>query len=126
VPRDLATATVQSLKKAGFKVLMPWPDEEPPSAAETPDLFLWESSPKSTGLPGGSGRTHPMLFPPPAPFLLAGGLDGCNVKERWAAMPPDARRNCLGFDAASRLEETPGRKSPHKVTAFVQESHSLR
>ncbi len=60
-----------------------------------------------------------MAFPPPGPFLLAGGLDGTKLADRSDALPSAARPHLWGFDAASRLEARPGLKDPAKVTAFV-------
>ena len=112
------------LQADGRKVLLPWPDEpdQEPLAA---DLYLWETSPKLSGLLGGSGQGHPMAFPPPGPFLLGGGLQGALLPGRLASMPASARPRCRGFDAASRLERAPGRKDPDLVTAFVRSAHEL-
>ncbi|HCZ33127.1 MAG TPA: hypothetical protein DHV93_06535 [Holophagaceae bacterium] len=60
-----------------------------------------------------------MAFPPPGPFLLAGGLGGDNLAARAAMIPSAARAQLRGFDAASRLEAAPGIKDPLKVAAFV-------
>jgi phosphoribosylanthranilate isomerase len=118
-PRALAR-----LRAGGRRVLLPWPDQpgQDPLAA---DLYLWETSPAATGLPGGSGRGHAMAFPPPGPFLLAGGLDGPALAGRLARMPGSDRARCRGFDAASRLESAPGRKDPARVAAFVNLAHAL-
>jgi len=112
------------LRAEGRRLLLPWPDEPDQPALEA-DLYLWETSPRATGLLGGSGRGHAMAFPPPGPFLLGGGLDGAVLEERFASMPAAARARCRGFDAASRLEAAPGRKDPAKVAAFVQTVHDL-
>ncbi|WP_243286186.1 phosphoribosylanthranilate isomerase [Geothrix terrae] len=109
---------VASLREAGLAVLLPWADE--PGQVPIPaDLYLWEPSAMQTGVAGGSGQGHAMAFPPPGPYLLAGGLDGANLPGRAAALPPLARAALRGFDAASRLEAGPGRKDPAKVAAFV-------
>lgn len=106
------------LRKAGCFVLLPWADEA--GQEDLPaDLYLWEPSPAATGVPGGSGQGHPMAFPPPGPFLLAGGLGGDNLAARAAMIPSAARTQLRGFDAASRLEAAPGIKDPAKVAAFV-------
>lgn len=109
---------VTLLREAGLFVLLPWADEpgQPPVPA---DLYLWEPGAAQTGVPGGSGQGHAMAFPPPGPFLVAGGLDGANLAGRMAALPSAARPGLRGFDAASRLEAAPGRKDPAKVAAFV-------
>jgi phosphoribosylanthranilate isomerase len=111
------------LRGDGRRVLLPWPDED--QAPDPADLYLWETSPRATGLLGGSGRGHPMAFPPPGPFLLGGGLDGAALARRLALMPPGARGRCRGFDAASRLESAPGRKDPARVAEFVRNAHDL-
>ncbi len=115
---------VAALLTYGFWVLLPWADEA--GQAELPaDLYLWEPDPKKTGLAGGSGQTHPMLHPPPGPFLLAGGLDGANLRDRVGALPTAALPDFRGVDAASRLERAPGRKDPAKVRAFLAAARSL-
>lgn len=115
---------VRLLHEAGLFVLLPWSDE--PDQAEIPaDLYLWESSPKATGLAGGSGQNHAMAFPPPGAFLLAGGLDATNLSERVAALPASARAHFRGVDAASRLEASGGIKDPAKVSAFIRTAHAL-
>jgi phosphoribosylanthranilate isomerase len=106
------------LRAAGLFVLLPWADE-PGQAAVPADLYLWEPSPAQTGVAGGSGQSHPMAFPPPGPFLLAGGLDGTNLADRITALPLEVRLHLRGFDAASRLEAASGVKDPAKVAAFV-------
>ncbi len=112
------------LREAGLFVLLPWPDE--PGQLDVPaDLYLWEPSPATTGVAGGSGQGHAMAHPPPGPFLLAGGLDGTNLAERLSRLPLEARLNLRGFDAASRLEEAPGRKDPGRVAAFIRSAHTL-
>jgi len=115
-------AGLAPLREAGLSIILPWPDE-PGQAEADVDLYLWETSPKATGLPGGSGRGHAMAHPPPGPFLLAGGLDAEALAGRFAALP--AGGACRGFDAASRLEDAPGRKDPAKVKLFVQAAHLL-
>jgi phosphoribosylanthranilate isomerase len=109
---------VARLRAAGLFILLPWADE-PDQATVPADLYLWEPGAAQTGVVGGSGQGHAMAFPPPGPYLLAGGLDGDNLLARAAALPPAARSGLRGFDAASRLEAAPGRKDPSKVAAFV-------
>lgn len=111
-----------ALRAEGLRILLPWPDEPGREGAQA-DLYLWETSPKSTGVPGGSGRAHGLLHPPPGPFLLAGGLDGSVLAGRASLLP--GRPECRGFDAASRLERAPGRKDPDLVAAFVRAAHRL-
>ena len=113
-----------ALRKEGFEVLLPWLDE-PGQAPAAGCLYLWEPGPGRTGLEGGSGQANPLAHPPPGPYLLAGGLDGANLAERLAALPGEARPHLRGFDAASRLEQSPGVKSPEKVRAFIRAARAL-
>lgn len=110
------------LRAAGLSLLLPWADEadQEPLPAE---LYLWEPSPAQTGRPGGSGEAHAMVFPPPGPFLLAGGLDGTRLGPRAAALSEEVRPLLRGFDAASRLEASPGLKDPQRVAAFITAAH---
>ena len=115
-------AGLEILRAAGLRILLPWPDEA--GQVPTPaDLYLWETGAKATGLLGGSGVGHAMVHPPPGPFLLGGGLRGDVVAERHGALPTFPE--CLGFDAASRLERSPGRKDASLVGAFVRAAHGL-
>jgi phosphoribosylanthranilate isomerase len=115
-------AGLEILRARGLRILLPWPDE-PGNAPISADLYLWESSPRATGLPGGSGQAHGLAHPPPGPYLLAGGLRGDLLASRREALPAHPR--CAGFDAASRLERDPGRKDPDLVAAFVRAAHAL-
>ncbi len=124
VPAHRRALVLQQLKSHGYFVLLPWSDEAGQQAFEA-DLYLWEPSPLKTGLAGGSGQSHYMVHPPPGPFLLAGGLDGKNLRECWGRVPDTARPNLRGFDAASRLEASPGFKDPVKVSAFIHAAQSL-
>ena len=113
------------LRAQGLKVLLPWPDE-PDQEPLPADLYLWETSPRQTGLPGGSGQGHAMAHPPPGPFLLGGGLSGAILAERLQALPAALREACRGFDAASRLEGADApRKDPARVRAFIDAAHAL-
>ena len=60
-----------------------------------------------------------MAHPPPGPFLLAGGLDAANLADRAGSVPSRGSVNLRGFDAASRLEASPGLKDPEKVRAYI-------
>jgi phosphoribosylanthranilate isomerase len=112
------------LRAAGLFVLLPWADED--EQVEIPaDLYLWEPSPLATGVAGGSGQGHAMAFPPPGAFLLAGGLDATNLRERVTSLSPSARALFRGVDAASRLEASPGLKDSAKVSAFIHTAHEL-
>lgn len=124
--RAVRRKVAEALRKEGFDLLLPWPDE---AGQERVDgaLYVWEPGAANTGLQGGSGQPNPMGFPPPGPFLLAGGLDGETLASRLRALAPGLRSWLRGFDAASRLERSPGRKDPDKVRAFIQaaKAHSL-
>jgi phosphoribosylanthranilate isomerase len=110
---------VEALRAEAFDVLLPWPDEPGQDAVEA-CLYLWEPGAANTGLQGGSGKPNPLGFAPPGPFLLAGGLDGVNLAARVQAMPPALLPLLRGFDAASRLERSPGRKDPDRVRAYIR------
>lgn len=124
VSKDHRNEVVQRLKYDGYFVILPWTDEQVQEILPV-DLHIWESDPKETGLAGGSGRTHGMKFPPPGPYLLAGGLDADNLRSRAALIPAEARILHQGFDAASRLELAPGIKDPARVRAFIQTAKSM-
>lgn len=124
LPGAVREPGVQLLRAAGLRVILPWADA--PGQADLPaDLYMWEPNPEQTGVVGGSGQGHAMAFPPPGPFLLAGGLDGSSVTVRCEQTPPWARANLRGFDAASRLESAPGLKDPGKVAAFLAAIRAL-
>ncbi|MCE1203602.1 MAG: hypothetical protein LWW79_03240 [Holophagaceae bacterium] len=124
LPSATREAGVQMLRGAGLQVLLPWPDE-PSQVPVAADLYLWEPSPQITGVAGGSGQGHAMAHPPPGAFLLAGGLDATNLRERVRGLAATVRANVLGVDAASRLEASPGIKDPSKVAAFILAAHAL-
>lgn len=115
---------VEAIRNSGLKVLLPWPDEPDQEPIEA-ELYLWEPSPRITGVQGGSGKAHGALHPPPGPFLLAGGLDGPTLQTRLAHLPAEAKRFLRGVDAASHLEASPGRKDPLKVVAYLENAHAL-
>lgn len=119
VPQSEREKVVTALRQRGFWVLLPWPDVPNQPVIEA-DLYLWEPDPKLTGVAGGSGMIHPMAYPPPGPFLLAGGLDAATIRLQLDSVPPQARPLLRGADAASRLEGAPGVKDPQKVSAFLQ------
>jgi len=124
LPAATREAGIRLLREAGLQVLLPWPDE-PGQAPVAADLYLWESSPQVTGVAGGSGQPNAVAHPPPGPFLLAGGLDATNLRERVQGLPSPARGHLRGVDAASRLEASPGVKAPSKVSAFIHAAHNL-
>jgi phosphoribosylanthranilate isomerase len=124
LPAATRGAGVQLLRAAGLFVLLPWADE-PGQGTLSADLYLWEPSAQVTGVAGGSGLGHAMAFPPPGPFLLAGGLDATNLRSRVASLPEASRSSFGGVDAASRLEAAPGRKEPGKVADFIRRAHAL-
>jgi phosphoribosylanthranilate isomerase len=124
LPEAIREAGILALREAGLYVLLPWADEagQAPLAA---DLYVWETGAAATGVAGGSGQSHAMAFPPPGEFLLAGGMDAVNLRDRLQALPPGLRRRCRGVDAASRLEASPGVKDGAKVSAFIRSAHAL-
>lgn len=124
LPAAVREVGVKLLREAGLTVILPWPDA-PRQLAIPADFYLWEANPETTGMAGGSGQGHAMAFPPPGPFLLAGGLDGAHLPGRFALMPASVVANLRGFDAASRLEQAPGCKDPHRVAAFLRAVHEL-
>jgi len=124
LPAVSREAGVHLLRDAGLQVLLPWPDE-PDQASVAADLYVWEASPQVTGVVGGSGQGHAMAHPPPGPFLLAGGLDAANLRERVQGLSASQRGDFLGVDAASRLEASPGVKDPAKVSAFIHAAYDL-
>ncbi len=124
VSREHRRKVIQRLKAEGYFILLPWMDERGQKVIPA-DFHIWDSDPGETGVAGGSGRTHSMAFPPPGPFFLAGGLDAENLRDRLALIPEEARLNLRGFDAASRLESSPGVKDPARVRAFIQTAKSM-
>ncbi|MGG6463471.1 phosphoribosylanthranilate isomerase [Solilutibacter silvestris] len=125
LPAGARVDALTRTRAAGLNLLLPWPDS-PDQPAVDADQYLWETAPSQTGVHGGSGQTHAGKFPPPGPFLLAGGLDGDNVRDRIEASTQQQRKHCRGADAASRLEASPGRKSIPKVQQFVSTVHAIQ
>jgi len=124
VPEARRAEVVMRLRQAGCFILLPWADRPGQPVIEA-DLYLWEPDPAATGLAGGSGQLHAMGFPPPGPFPLAGGLWARNLARLPQALPAASRVHLRGFDAASRLEASPGVKDPGKVRDFVHRAHEL-
>lgn len=75
---------------------------------------------KHRQLLGGSGKTAPWDLAADLarqrPTILAGGLGGDNVAAAIARVRP------LGVDAASRIEDSPGKKNESAVRAFVRQA----
>jgi phosphoribosylanthranilate isomerase len=85
-------------------------------ALDGAEAFLLDSpTPKY----GGSGRTleWSRVTNVRVPFLLAGGLDGSNVRDAIAIVKP------WGVDSCSKLESAPGKKDRQKMREFVEEAH---
>ena len=114
---------VQTLQAAGYQVLLPWPDIEGQPQVDAA-LYVWETPKTATGVHGGSGQTHAAAFPPPGPFLLAGGIDAHNLALRAQQLAPETAARLRGFDAASRLESAPGIKDQHRLNQFVNKAHA--
>lgn len=125
LPAEKRMAAVASVHSAGLKLLLPWPDSPDQDIVDA-DLYLWETAPSQTGVHGGSGQNHAAQFPPPASFLLAGGLEGDNVRARISALSQQDRIHCRGADAASRLETAPGLKSIPQIQHFTRAVHAIQ
>ncbi len=67
-------------------------------------------------LPGGTGRTFDWTLARGLrkKIILAGGLDGSNVREAIRTARP------WGVDASSRMEYAPGRKDHERIRQFVK------
>ena len=67
---------------------------------------------------GGTGQTVDWMLAQEAarliPIILAGGLTPTNVAEAIAQVRP------YGVDVSSWVEQSPGKKDPNKVKAFIQ------
>jgi phosphoribosylanthranilate isomerase len=67
---------------------------------------------------GGTGKTVDWTLAQEAarliPIILAGGLTPTNVAEAIAQVRP------YGVDVSSGVEQSPGKKDPNKVKAFIQ------
>lgn len=122
LPAASRRAGVARLRDHGYEILLPWPDA-PDQPVVDADLYIWETAPAQTGVHGGSGQAHAAAFPPPGPFLLAGGIDAENVDRRAAQLRSPELKNLRGFDAASRLESGPGIKDPTRLERFVKKVH---
>lgn len=86
------------------------------------EAFLLDSP--GEGVLGGTGRSfrwdiarHAGRY---AKIIIAGGLDGGNVKEAVKVGDP------WGVDASSRLERAPGVKDPEKVRQYLQAARAAK
>lgn len=125
LPAERRVDAYARVHSVGLKLLLPWPDS-PDQGIVDADLYLWETAPSQTGVHGGSGQNHAAQFPPPASFLLAGGLEGDNVMQRILALSHEHRIRCRGADAASRLEAAPGIKSIRQIQNFTRAVHAIQ
>jgi len=88
-----------------------------PASAEGADGFVVDAPALAGGLPGGNARRFDwsvlQSWQPPAPWLLAGGLDSENVREAIGMTGAPA------VDVSSGVETGPGRKDPDLIRTFV-------
>lgn len=76
---------------------------------------------------GGSGETFNWQLlqqycsknPLQKPWMLAGGLNDCNIKEALSILDPDA------LDVSSGVESTRGTKDPDKIRSFLAAAQAL-
>lgn len=91
-------------------------DEDLASLREYPVRAIVADA-RDGGLAGGTGRTCDWGLARRAgeryPLILAGGLNGGNIREAIEAVRP------RGVDAASGVEVNPGKKDPGKIRDFV-------
>ena len=123
LPASSRAEAVQTLQASGYQVLLPWPDIDGQPHVPAA-LYVWETPKLATGVHGGSGQTHAAAFPPPGPFLLAGGIDADNLALRAQHLAPGVAARLRGFDAASRLESAAGIKDPDRLNQFVNKAHA--
>jgi len=125
--------------KADLDVVQLHGDERPDPAFE--GLRVWKAFPASTkelskaisewpaeaylidtptSTRGGSGKTFDwsLALDLPGRLILAGGLDGGNVRAAIREVRP------WGVDACSRLESAPGKKDHEKVRQFIAAAQS--
>lgn len=71
---------------------------------------------------GGTGKMFPWSIARglPKKIVLAGGLDGTNVREAIEQAQP------WGVDACSRIEKSPGRKDHEKMKRFIEAALATR
>lgn len=88
------------------------------------DAFITDTFAPETGASGATGRTHDwavsrrLVELSPRPVILAGGLTPANVRQAILEVRP------AGVDVHTGVENTSGRKSRAKVTAFVAEARA--
>lgn len=86
--------------------------------------FITDTFAPETGASGATGRTHDWLVSrrlvtlSERPVILAGGLTPGNVRRAILEVQP------AGVDVHTGVEDTSGRKSGEKVTAFVAEARA--
>lgn len=113
--RDLT----QAVEKETIKVVRPLTPAHVKRAGEYPsDWIMFDTFHPS--LYGGSGKrfSHELLLEDQLdrPFLIAGGLNGENVKDVIRRVKP------YGVDVASGVEDDKGMKDPEKMEKFIKES----
>lgn len=85
--------------------------------ADAADWFLFDARVPDSPLPGGTGHSFDWQllegYDAPVPWMLSGGLNADNIARALTVIRPDA------VDLSSGVEDAPGRKSPEKITAFL-------
>ena len=119
-----ATEVAAEALDAGYLVLHPVAvDDDGPTTdvASIPSQALPLFDTQSVVIHGGTGVTFnwDVLDSPGRPFVLAGGLGVDNVADAIAAVRP------FGVDASSRLENSPGKKDPGTIVAFIEKAKSV-
>jgi phosphoribosylanthranilate isomerase len=85
---------------------------------EAVDRILFDAKPPVGAiLPGGNGAAFNWKvlrgIAAPKPFMVAGGLDGANLREALETT------GAMGVDVSSGVETSPGKKDPNLIRAFV-------
>lgn len=105
------------------------PDDLAETAAyvEVVDRLLFDAKPpkEMTGaLPGGNALAFDWQLLAgrswPRPWMLSGGLDAENLAEAVRISGAEA------VDVSSGVEDSPGKKNPDKIRAFVAAAHALQ
>lgn len=86
--------------------------------ADSVDRILFDAKPPVGAiLPGGNGAAFNWKvlrgIAAKRPFMVAGGLDGANLREALEIT------GAMGVDVSSGVETSPGRKDPNLIRAFV-------